>query len=133
VTAAAHTASPYATTITGLAGSSSYDVRITYNDADGVTGTNPQTITPVTTAAVGVSTLQAWTNVYHGTSTVVQNITYTVPAGTGVNRVMAVAIASSMTGVGARTVTLTYGGQSFTSSVNGDMATTTVRQHTQLY
>ncbi|TAN52704.1 MAG: hypothetical protein EPN21_03305, partial [Methylococcaceae bacterium] len=47
VTAAAHTASPYATTITGLTEGASYDVRVTYNDADGVTGTNPQTVTPI--------------------------------------------------------------------------------------
>jgi len=48
VTAAAHVASPYTTAITGLANSTSYDVRVTYNDADGVTGTNPQTITAIT-------------------------------------------------------------------------------------
>ncbi|MBK8465224.1 MAG: proprotein convertase P-domain-containing protein [Chloracidobacterium sp.] len=49
VTAAAHVASPYTTTITGLSNGTSYDVRVTYNDADGVTGTNPQTITGVIT------------------------------------------------------------------------------------
>jgi len=47
VTGAAHTASPYATTITGLVESETYDVRMTYNDADGVTGTNPQTVSSV--------------------------------------------------------------------------------------
>ena len=41
---AAHIASPYTTTITGLAAGSTYDVRMTYNDTDGVTGTNPQTV-----------------------------------------------------------------------------------------
>jgi hypothetical protein len=49
VTGAAHVASPYATTITGLTPATSYDVRVTYNDADGVTGTNPQTISGVPT------------------------------------------------------------------------------------
>ena len=49
VTGAAHVASPYATTITGLTAATSYDVRVTYNDADGVTGTNPQTISGVRT------------------------------------------------------------------------------------
>ena len=39
----AHTASPYTDTIAGLAAGASYDVRLTYNDADGVSGTNPQT------------------------------------------------------------------------------------------
>ena len=51
VTAAAHVLSPYTTTITGLTTGASYDVRITYNDADGVTGTNPQTISGVIPAA----------------------------------------------------------------------------------
>ncbi len=48
VTAATHTTSPYQTTITGLTTDSSYDIRITFNDTDGITGTNPQTITGVT-------------------------------------------------------------------------------------
>ncbi len=62
VTNAAHTASPYATTITGLTPGETYDVRMTYNDADGVTGTNPQTVNnitapqPVTTAGAAAAT-----------------------------------------------------------------------------
>src|SRR5674476_1663277 len=79
-----------------------------------------------------ISTLNSWTNEYHGISTSTQNITYTVPAGSGTSRILVVSIASNMTGVGARTVTLTYGGQTLIS-VAGDMATTSVRQHTQLY
>jgi VCBS repeat-containing protein len=49
VTGAAHVASPYATTIIGLTGGTSYDVRLTYNDADGVTGPNPQMTSGVIT------------------------------------------------------------------------------------
>lgn len=45
---ASHVASPYATTITGLTGNVAYDIRATWNDADGVTGTNPQIISNVT-------------------------------------------------------------------------------------
>ncbi|HEC16626.1 MAG TPA: CSLREA domain-containing protein, partial [Sedimenticola sp.] len=60
VTGAAHTASPYTTTITGLVEGQTYDVRVTYNDADSVTGTNPQTISsitlPVYSTATGVAT-----------------------------------------------------------------------------
>lgn len=48
VTDAAHVASPYATTITGLTAGATYDVRMTYNDADGVNGTNPQTVNNIT-------------------------------------------------------------------------------------
>jgi len=131
VSNAAHAASPYTTTITGLTQGTSYDVRVTYNDTDGVTGTNPQTLT-VVTGSPGIIELSAWSNLYHGTATTAQNLTYAVPAGSGARRVLLVAIASEQTGVAARTVTLTYGGQTLTP-VSGDMATTTVRQHTALY
>ncbi len=47
VTGDTHTATPYTTTITGLVSSLSYDVRVTYVDPDGVTGTNPQTFTGI--------------------------------------------------------------------------------------
>ncbi|MBE0671206.1 MAG: sortase [Anaerolineales bacterium] len=63
VTGASHTVSPYTTTINNLLAATSYDVRVTYNDADGVTGTNPRTITNVVTPACGSS------------------YTYTAPAG----------------------------------------------------
>ncbi|WP_162846443.1 T9SS sorting signal type C domain-containing protein [Flavobacterium dankookense] len=79
-----------------------------------------------------VTTLQNWTNLYNGTSTATQNITYTVPAGTGSNRLLAVAIASSQTAVGARTITLTYGGRNLTLS-SGDLTVNSIRQHTAIY
>ena len=60
VTAAANTTSPYATTITGLTLAETYDVRLTYNDGDSVTGTNPQTVSsivlPVNSTTVGTAT-----------------------------------------------------------------------------
>ena len=129
---AAHTASPYSTTITGLTAGTSYDVRVTYQDIDGVTGTNPQTLTAVSTLSPGITELSGWSNLYHNTATTQQNLPYSVPAGSGSNRVLVVAISSAQTAVGARTVALTYGGQTLTL-VNGDMATATVRQHTALY
>ena len=132
VSGAAHTVSPYATTITGLTPGGTYDVRVTYNDADGVSGTNPQTITSVTTAGNGITELQAWSNLYHGTSTSAQNIAYAVAAGSDTHRILVVALASARTTVGSRTVTLTYGGQTLTL-VDGDMASTTPQQHTALY
>ena len=79
-----------------------------------------------------VTTLNVWSNLYHGNSSSQQNLTYTVPTGTNSSRLLVVAIASVQTGVGARTVTLTYGNQTLTS-VSGDMSSTTPRQHTQLY
>lgn len=44
VTGAAHSATPYETTITSLLVGELYDVKCTYVDADGVWGTNPQEI-----------------------------------------------------------------------------------------
>ena len=79
-----------------------------------------------------ISTLNAWSNLYHGTSTSTQNITYSIPNGSNVRRVLVVAIATSRTATGSRTVTLTYGGQTLTSE-SGDMSSTTPRQHTQIY
>jgi len=79
-----------------------------------------------------ISTLNAWANQYHGTSTSAQTSTITIPTGSNARRVLVVAIATSRTTVGSRTVTLTYGGRTLTS-VNGDIASTTPRQHTQLY
>jgi hypothetical protein len=129
VTAAAHTTAPYSTTITGLTPGTSYDVRCTYNDADGVTGANPQIITGVTTTGLQ---LGVWSNLYHGSASP-GSLTYAVPTGSGSQRVLVVAIASAQTATGnARTVTITYGGQTLTP-VNGDMGTSTVQQHTALY
>ena len=47
----AHTATPYTDTITGLTAGENHDVRLTYNDADGVSGTNPQTISSIVMSA----------------------------------------------------------------------------------
>lgn len=47
VTAAPHGPSPYVATITGLDQGACYDVRVTYLDSDGVTGSNPVTIASV--------------------------------------------------------------------------------------
>ncbi len=76
ISGAAHTASPYATTILGLTSGTSYDVRVTYIDADGVTGTNPQIITAVTPTVPTCGT----------------SYTYSAPAGT--NRVVVVVVSA---------------------------------------
>ena len=56
---AAHTASPYTDAITGLTPGASYDVRLTYNDVDGVNGTNPQAFSIVPTNATTAGTATA--------------------------------------------------------------------------
>lgn len=45
--------SPRQCLVTGLAASTAYYVRVTYSDPDTVTGTNPQVVGPLTTAACG--------------------------------------------------------------------------------
>jgi predicted CxxxxCH...CXXCH cytochrome family protein len=55
-----HAASPYTTTITGLAANTAYNVRVTYQDADGVTGTAQQVIN-ISTAAAALNTTTAGT------------------------------------------------------------------------
>lgn len=52
VTGASNTPSPYIDTITGLIGAETYDVKCTYIDPDGVTGTNPQTISDIAIEAL---------------------------------------------------------------------------------
>jgi hypothetical protein len=47
VAAAFHAPSPFVTTITGLDQGAGYDVRVTYLDSDGVTGSNPVTVAGV--------------------------------------------------------------------------------------
>lgn len=74
-------------------------------------------------------TINAWSNVYHGTAN--YSNSYTIPAGTNSHRVLIVGIASVTRTASARTVTLTYGGQALTS-INGNINVST-RQHTQLY
>ncbi|MBK9604042.1 MAG: S-layer homology domain-containing protein [Anaerolineales bacterium] len=136
ITNAAHTSSPYATTITGLLPSSDYDVRVTYNDADGVTGTNPQTISNITTPAIPIS--GSWTNVYSGTGTTVVNAvsatsTSTCTAGAGSNRVVLVAFSASAAAAAnsnfSMTVpTATFGGVSVTE-ITSTKASTDLRPH----
>lgn len=77
-----------------------------------------------------VTTISSWASQYHGTGNC--SVSYTVPAGTGAYRILVVGVASSQAAVGARTVTITYGGQTLTLAA-GDMSTTTIRQHTALY
>ncbi|MFN6091649.1 MAG: beta strand repeat-containing protein, partial [Bacteroidota bacterium] len=79
-----------------------------------------------------VSTLQNFTNVYHGTSSSAQTSTVTMPAGTGTNRLMVVAVACSRQSTGSMSATITYGGRTLTSAV-GDLNSTGIQQHTGIY
>ena len=79
-----------------------------------------------------VATLTAWTNLYHGTSSSQQTVSFTVPTGTGSNRLMVVAVAASRTTSGAVTGSFTYGGRTLTA-VGGDFTSTGINQHTAFY
>ena len=78
------------------------------------------------------STLQNWTPLYNNVSTSQQTISYSVPAGSGSNRMLMVAIASSQSSAASRTVSISYGGQNLTLAA-GNMDVTTIRQHTAIY
>ncbi len=86
VTNAAHTTSPYTTTITGLSAGTSYDVRVTYNDTDGVNGSATQTISNIftwNTLTVGDATNPANKTVYRSEADkAVSAFTLSVDAGT---------------------------------------------------
>jgi len=79
-----------------------------------------------------VTTLTNWTLHAHTVSTDAIAANYTIPTGTNSNRMLVVAIASSRTRVGTRTVTVTYGGQALTLA-SSDMGIATIRQHTAIY
>jgi hypothetical protein len=77
-----------------------------------------------------ISSYATWSNVYHNTSNFTSLVRFSTAAST--KKVFVVAIATSQTAVGARTATVTYGGQTLTL-VTGDLADATIRQHTALY
>ncbi|MBT0652040.1 CxxxxCH/CxxCH domain c-type cytochrome [Geomobilimonas luticola] len=85
VTNASHSASPYSTTVTSLTPGESYDVRMTYNDADGFSGANPQiqTVNGILLPGGGVNGTTA------GTATAVQasstSISVTMPYTDDIN------------------------------------------------
>ncbi|HVM72173.1 MAG TPA: Ig-like domain-containing protein, partial [Anaerolineales bacterium] len=89
-----------------------------------------QPMQPAQSRNLAIANPQAWSNVYHGTSDTQSSLAYTVNSGT--NRLLVVAVATSIQAVGARTVSVSYGGQSL-APVDGDIATTTIRQHSELY
>ncbi|MEW6219696.1 MAG: Calx-beta domain-containing protein [Thermodesulfobacteriota bacterium] len=94
----AHTASPYATTITGLTPGETYDVRLTYNDADGVTGTNPQTVSNIALPIRSVSLTTAAQGVAEDAGTV--TVTATLSATSGATVTVPFTVAGTATGGG---------------------------------
>ena len=78
-----------------------------------------------------ISNLQTWSNLYNGTSNS-QNLTYAVPSGSNSNRLLVVAVTTTLqTAASNRTISLTYGGRSLTLA-NGDLTSNT-QQHTAIY
>ena len=65
-----HSASPFSTAITGLTSAGTFDVRMTYNDADGFMGGQPatQTVSGITLADNGTTALTATASYGSGTT-----------------------------------------------------------------
>ncbi len=137
-----HAGSPYSTVITGLAQDTLYDIQVTYQDPDGVTGTAVQTFTNIRTRAGGlVEAAQSWTRIINDTTTratgaaadLTANFAVTAPAGTG--RMLVVAIThynTPATNVApAIPSTITYGGTPLTLASSNRQ--TSAVAHTWLY
>ena len=123
VTAAAHAASPYATTITGLTPGEMYDVRVTYNDADGVIGTNPQTISSIVVPIT--PTVTNWVRAT-GTAGPVTVTNASFSCGAGSNRLLVAAVVAEYSSTNVMTLTATKGtGVNFTQAVETSATTRT--------
>jgi hypothetical protein len=70
VTGAIHTASPFTGTLAGLLPDTNYDVQLTFVDANGISGTNPQLFTLVHTPAENKA--------YPGVATAIENNTSSI-------------------------------------------------------
>ena len=70
VTNATRTTSPFVTTITGLAAGSYYDVRMTYNDSDGVLGTASQTVNRIVALSLIQTMAGTATAAFNGSSAI---------------------------------------------------------------
>lgn len=134
-----HSVTPYTTDITGLLPSTSYDVRVTYQDADGVTGTATQIVSGITTKAPGVEAYGNWTRVINDATTRATgsavNLTgsYAVTAPAGSSRFLLVAITQHNSGntAPAAPTTISYGGTTLTLATTN--RATSGRMHTWLY
>ena len=130
-----HTSSPIKDTITGLTPNTSYDVRVTYLDGDGVntgTGAAVQTFSGSTKVTTGsISNPVAWSKKYDGTTLAMTGSTVAVPIVA--NRVLVVGITvdvSSSAAVADPTL-VQFGGVTLTKAT--DNGTISGRTHSWLY
>jgi predicted CxxxxCH...CXXCH cytochrome family protein len=136
-----HMASPFVTTITGLVPNTSYDVRVTYQDVNGVTGTATQVITPLTTLpGGGIEAYDKWTRVIndainHTTgSSVDLNGSFAVSAPSGSSRLLVLAISQGFQAGSTapqNPSTVSYGGVPLTRATSNNA--TSNQAHTWLY
>ena len=100
-TSGTHPASPYSTSITGLTMGSTYDVRVTYNDADGVVGSSQQIISGLT-VAYQATALNAWTNVLSATNaaTTYTGTSSSFTPSAGSNRLLMAGFCVELSGAG---------------------------------
>ncbi len=76
-TTVAHAASPYSVTITPLITGATYEVEVTYVDADTVSGTNPQPISNIVVGATCLTTVGTVTATPSGCNGLAVSATYT--------------------------------------------------------
>lgn len=134
-----HAANPYVTSLSGLTPSTSYDVRVTYQDPNGVTGTAQEEFLGITTTAQSVEAYQSWTRVINDSTTratgTAVNLSgnFTVTAPNGSSRFLVVAITQHNTAntAPAAPTTITYGGTTLTLATTN--RATSARQHTWFY
>ncbi len=134
-----HSATPYSTTITGLTESTSYDIRVTYQDINGVTGTAVQLFPGTTTRAKGIESFQSWTNVIKDvtvrTTAAAANLSgsyaVTAPSGSGRYLVMAITHYNTANVASAAPSVITYDGVALTLGTSN--RATSARTHTSLY
>jgi hypothetical protein len=140
-TTKSHTVSPYDVTITGLNDSTSYDVRVTYQDGDGVTGTPAQTFSSITTPSVGVEAYGDWSRVINDSTTRTAGTgftltgSYTVPSAAS-SRYLVVAITQNSGNTStapAAPTSIYFGSSSYPLTLATTNRTTSSRAHTWLY
>ena len=114
----AHTASPYAVAITGLIPGASYDVRLTYNDADGVSGINPRTVSniamPVYSTVAGTATAVAATD-----TSIAISMPYTVDDNADNTYTVEYKLSSSATWLNWGTNPKTHTASPYTDTITG--------------
>ncbi len=113
-----HAASPYTTTITGLQASTSYTVRVTYQDSDGIVGTAQQEMNVATPSAAVTGTTAGTVS---GVASSTSSITLTAPYSNDDNGSNTLLVEYKLTTAGTYTTwqTLPHAASPYTATITG--------------